>query len=157
TFQLYEREQKLLLTDMLEIHFMELPKLLIKWRNREVDPREDQLVRWLLLLEASEDEEITQVLEEIAMQEDQVLKKAIDEWERVSQDPEVLLAYEARRKALLDEKSALKRAETLGEKKGKEETLKKVALGMIEKGLDDSVIVELTGFTPEEIEKLRHQ
>ncbi|SFQ87643.1 PD-(D/E)XK nuclease family transposase [Priestia endophytica DSM 13796] len=43
------------------------------------------------------------------MQEDQVLKKAIDEWERVSQDPEVLLAYEARRKALLDEKSALKR------------------------------------------------
>ena len=81
TFQLYEREQKLLLTDMLEIHFMELPKLLIKWRNREVDPREDQLVRWLLLLEASEDEEITQVLEEIAIQEDQVLKKAIDEWE----------------------------------------------------------------------------
>jgi hypothetical protein len=43
-------------------------------------------------------------------QEDQVLKKAMDEWERVSQDPEVLLAYEARRKALLDEKSALKRA-----------------------------------------------
>ncbi|WP_416435182.1 hypothetical protein [Priestia megaterium] len=41
---------------------------------------------WLLLLEASEDEEITQVLEEIAMQEDHVLKKAIDEWERVSQE-----------------------------------------------------------------------
>ena len=39
--------------------------------------------------------------------------KAIDKWERVSQDPEVLLAYEARRKALLDEKSALKRAETI--------------------------------------------
>jgi predicted transposase/invertase (TIGR01784 family) len=75
----------------------------------------------------------------------------------VSQDPEVLLACEARQKALLDEKSALKRAETLGEKKGKEETLKKVALGMIEKGLDDAVIIELTGFTSEEIEKLRRQ
>ncbi|MGG2085494.1 hypothetical protein ABFY59_00430 [Priestia aryabhattai] len=58
---------------------------------------------------------------------------------------------------MLNEKSTLKRTETLGEKKGKEETLKKVALGMIEKGLDDSVIVELTGFTLEEIEKLRHQ
>ncbi|WP_016766522.1 hypothetical protein [Priestia megaterium] len=45
--------------------------------------------------------------------------KAIDEWELVSQDPEVLLACEARQKALLDEKSALKRAETLGEKKEK--------------------------------------
>jgi len=140
---------------------MELPKLLIKWRHREVDPREDLLVRWLLLLEASEDEEITQVLEEIAMQEDQVLKKAIDEWERVSQDPEVLLAYEARRKALLDEKSALKRAEKLGEKRGEERGEKKgivkVALGMIEKGLTDTMIVDLTGLTEEEIEKLRQQ
>ncbi|MEH7560693.1 Rpn family recombination-promoting nuclease/putative transposase, partial [Priestia megaterium] len=137
----------------IEIHFMELPKLLIKWRNREVDPREDQLVRWLLLLEASEDEEITQVLEEIAMQEDHVLKKAIDEWERVSQDPEVLLAYEARRKALLDEKSALKRAE----RKGKEEAIKLMAIGMIQEGIASNIISKLTGLSIEEIEKLRHQ
>jgi predicted transposase/invertase (TIGR01784 family) len=160
-FQLYEREERLLLTDMLEIHFMELPKLLIKWRRKEVDPREDQLVRWLLLLEASEDEEITQVLEEIAMQEDQVLKKAIDEWERVSQDPEVLLAYEARRKALLDEKSALKRAESRGKEKGREEgrmeTIKNMALGMIHKGIDTETISDLTGLTQEEINNLRHQ
>ncbi|MBU8690615.1 Rpn family recombination-promoting nuclease/putative transposase [Priestia megaterium] len=134
---------------MIEIHFMELPKLLIKWRNREVDPREDQLVRWLLLLEASEDEEITHVLEEIAMQEDKVLKKAMDEWERVSQDPEVLLAYEARRKALLDENSALKRAE----KKG----IVKVASGMLQKGIDEDTIIELTGLTREEVQKLRQQ
>ena len=161
TFQLYEREQKLLLTDMIEIHFMELPKLLIKWRNREVDPREDQLVRWLLLLEASEDEEITQVLEEIAMQEDQVLKKAMDEWERVSQDPEVLLAYEARRKALLDEKSALKRAEKKGKQEGLEEgrekTIKAMAIRMIQEGIDSNVISKLTGLSIDEVEKLRHQ
>jgi predicted transposase/invertase (TIGR01784 family) len=152
-FQLYETEEKFLLTDMLEIHFMELPKLLIKWRRGEVNPRENQLVRWLLLLEAAEDEEITQVLEEIAMQEDQTLKKAIDEWERVSQDPEVLLAYEARRKALLDEKSALRRAEKQGEKRG----IMKVALGMIQKGMDNETIAELTELTKEEIEQLRRQ
>ncbi|MCY8231747.1 Rpn family recombination-promoting nuclease/putative transposase, partial [Priestia endophytica] len=144
-------------TDMLEIHFMELPKLLIKWRRKEVDPREDQLVRWLLLLEASEDEEITQVLEEIAVQEDQVLKKAIDEWERVSQDPEVLLAYEARRKALLDEKSALKRAENLGKIEGEKIGILKVALGMIQEGMDNKTISKLTGLTQEEIDNLRHQ
>ncbi|XIH57235.1 hypothetical protein C1N61_30855 (plasmid) [Priestia aryabhattai] len=138
---------------------------LIKWRNREVDPRENQLVRWLLLLEASENEEITQVLEEIAMQEDQVLKKIMDEWECVSQDPEVLLAYEARRKALLDEKSALKRAEKLGEEKGKQiggeigekKGIIKVALSMIQKGLDTQTIAEFTNLTPEEIDKLRDQ
>jgi hypothetical protein len=30
---------------MLEIRFMELPKLLIQWRREEVNPRENQLVR----------------------------------------------------------------------------------------------------------------
>ncbi|CAH0324172.1 hypothetical protein SRABI82_05818 [Priestia megaterium] len=87
------------------------------------------------------------------MQEDQVLKKAMDEWERVSQDPEVLLAYEARRKALLDEKSALKRAE----KKGKEEAIKAMAIGMIQEGIANNVISKLTGLSIEEIEILRHQ
>ncbi|WP_245210741.1 Rpn family recombination-promoting nuclease/putative transposase [Priestia megaterium] len=153
TFQLYEREQKVLLTDMLEIHFMELPKLLIKWRNKEVDPREDQLVLWLLLLEASEDEKITHVLEEIVMQEDQVLKKAMDEWERVSQDPEVILAYEARRKALLDEKSALRRAENQGETKA----LRTVVLSMTEKGMNPTEIAGLTGIPEEIIKKLLQQ
>ncbi|MCI1693149.1 Rpn family recombination-promoting nuclease/putative transposase [Aneurinibacillus aneurinilyticus] len=160
-FQLYETEEKFLLTNTLEIHFMELPKLLIKWRRGEVNPRENQLVRWLLLLEASEDEKITQVLEEIAMQEDQTLKKAIDEWERVSQDPEVLLAYEARRKALLDEKSALKRAEKqgeiIGEKRGEKRGIMKVALSMIQKGIDNETIAELTELTQGEIEQLRRQ
>lgn len=86
------------------------------------------------------------------MQEDQVLKKAIDEWERVSQDPEVLLAYEARRKALLDEKSALKRAET----RGKQEAIRNMAIGMIRKGIDSETISELTGLSRDEIDKLRH-
>lgn len=148
-FKLYEQEEKFLLTDALEIHFMELTKLLIKWRNGEVNPRENRLVRWLLLLEASENEEITQILEEIAMQEDQTLKKAIDEWDRVSQDPEMLLAYEARQKALLDELSALRRAE----KKGKEE----VALNLLKLGVDMETIVKATGLTLEEIEQLRKQ
>ncbi|MEK1832434.1 hypothetical protein AAAC51_36550 [Priestia megaterium] len=88
------------------------------------------------------------------------MEKAIDEWERVSQDPEVLLAYEARRKALLDEKSALRRAENLGEKRGREEgrkeTIKTMALGMIQKGIDNKTISDLTGLSQEEINNLRH-
>lgn len=99
------------------------------------------------------------------MQEDQVLKKAIDEWERVSQDPQVLLAYEARRKALLDEKSALRRAQNLGkiegekigEKRGREEAVKAMAIGMVQEGVSNHTISKLTGLSIEEIEKLRHQ
>lgn len=87
------------------------------------------------------------------MQEDQVLKKAMDEWERVSQDPEVILAYEARRKALLDEKSALRRAENQGETKAR----RTVVLSMTEKGMNPTEIAGLTGIPEEIIKKLLQQ
>ncbi|MED4074490.1 hypothetical protein P4602_25015, partial [Priestia endophytica] len=61
----------------------------------------------------------------------------------------------------LDEKSALKRAESRGKEKGREEgrmeTIKNMALGMIHKGIDNETISDLTGLTQEEINNLRHQ
>ncbi len=157
-FRPYERNEKFLLTDMLEIHFMELTKLYKKWRKREVDPKEDRLVRWLLLLGSSDNEELTKILEEIAMQEDQMLNKAFKEWDRVSQDPEMLLAYEARHKALLDEQSALKRAERKGKEKGraegKEEGKIEVAKKMLEDGISHEKVAEYTGLSLKEINKL---
>ncbi len=43
-------------------------------------------VRWLLLLPANEDEQLTQTLEDIAMNHDPILQKAMNKWERMSQD-----------------------------------------------------------------------
>jgi conserved hypothetical protein (putative transposase or invertase) len=85
-FRLFEKDEGFELTEALEIHFMELPKLLVKWRERLVSPWEDVLVRWLFLLEGSENEEIFKILEEIAVQ-DPVLNKAMEEWEKSSDDP----------------------------------------------------------------------
>jgi len=62
-FRLFEKEEGFELTEALEIHFIELPKLLVKWRERLGSPWEDVLVRWLFLLEGSEDEEINQCYE----------------------------------------------------------------------------------------------
>lgn len=80
------------------IHFMELPKLLVKWRERLVSPWEDALVRWLFLLEGIGNAEIFMTLEEIAMK-DPVLNQAMEEWEKISEDPKVR-EYFARRKAV---------------------------------------------------------
>lgn len=55
-FRLYEEKEKFQLTDALEMHFMELPKLTAKWQQREVSPWENSLVRWLLLLEGAENQ-----------------------------------------------------------------------------------------------------
>src|SRR5665648_652296 len=84
-FHLYEDEEKFQLTDALEIHFMELPKLISKWRRREVSPWENVLVRWLLLLEGAENQEILNTLEEIAMQ-DPVLHQAMLGSEKAFED-----------------------------------------------------------------------
>ena len=168
-FRLFEKDEGFELTEALEIHFMELPKLLIKWRERQVSPWEDALVRWLFLLEGSEDEEILKTLEEIAMQ-DPVLNKAIEEWEKSSDDPKVREEYLARRKAVLDEMAAVREAELRlreaikqskkegkieGIKEGKIEGIKEgkieVAKKLIEKGMDVAAISQITGLLEDEI------
>ncbi|ERI06991.1 hypothetical protein HMPREF0083_04932, partial [Aneurinibacillus aneurinilyticus ATCC 12856] len=52
---------------------------------------------------------------------------------------------------------ALRRAEKQGEIVGEKRGIMKVALGMIQKGLDNETIAELTELTQEEIEQLRRQ
>lgn len=137
-FHLYEDKDRFQLTDALEMHFMELPKLISKWQQREVSPWENILVRWLLLLEGSENQEILRTLEEIAMQ-DPVLHQAMAAWEKSSDDPKVREEYFARRKAILDEMAAVREAELrlrealqAGEKKAREAEQKGKAEGKAE-------------------------
>ena len=167
-FHLYEDEEKFQLTDCLEMHFMELPKLISKWRRREVSPWENVLVRWLLLLEGSENQEILRTLEEIAMQ-DPVLYQAMAAWEKSSDDPTIREEYFARRKAVLDEMAAVREAELrlrealqAGEKKareaeqkGKAEGKAEVAKNLLDMGIEIPKVSKATGLSEEEVKKLR--
>ncbi|MGZ4106938.1 MAG: Rpn family recombination-promoting nuclease/putative transposase [Tumebacillaceae bacterium] len=103
TFHLYEDEEGFPLTDCLEVHFIELPKLMKMWEYHEVDTK-DELVRWLLLLEAYDHEDIRMILEEIAM-EDPAMKQAFEQWDEVSQDQSKWYAYLSRLKYTLDQNS----------------------------------------------------
>ena len=160
-FRLFEKEEGFELTEALEIHFIELPKLLVKWRERLVSPWEDVLVRWLFLLEGSEDEEILRTLEEIAVQ-DPVLNQAMEEWEKSSDDPKIREEYFDRRKAVLDEMAAVREAELRlreaikqGKKEGREEEKQQVTKKLLKKGMDVKLISEITGISVEEIKNLR--
>ncbi|ELK38781.1 hypothetical protein D478_27906, partial [Brevibacillus agri BAB-2500] len=93
TFHLYEDQEQFPLTDVMEIHFMEIPKLMDKWEQRAVNPHDNELERWLLLLEADDHEEIRKELEAIAMR-DPVMKRAFDEWEDLSRDEKKWVEYE---------------------------------------------------------------
>ncbi|KMQ07343.1 MULTISPECIES: Rpn family recombination-promoting nuclease/putative transposase [Bacillus] len=135
TGTLWNTEQQELLSDDIEIHIVEIQKLTEQWHEEKVNPWKDPFVRWLLLLSANEDEHLTKLLEDIAMNQDPILQKAINKWERMSQDSSFRQAYDAREKVLMDEAAKFAHAETEGMKRGMEKGLEQG----IEKGRKEGV------------------
>ncbi|KLU63589.1 PD-(D/E)XK nuclease family transposase [Peptococcaceae bacterium CEB3] len=91
-------------------HYIELPKLRKKWRQKEVTPQQDRLVRWLFLLDGNEDEKIRKQLVAIAV-EDPIIDRAMKDWENMSGDPKLRELYFDRRKALMDRMAATRAGE----------------------------------------------
>jgi predicted transposase/invertase (TIGR01784 family) len=153
---LWNQQQKLL-SDDIEVHIVEIPKLMQQWREEKVNPWEDSFVRWLLLLPANEDEHLTQTLEDIAMNQDPILQKAMNKWERMSQDSSFRQAYEAREKALMDEAAKFAHAEQQGIKKGIEQGVEQGKMqlirGMHKNGVSVEDIAKLTGLPEIEIQR----
>ncbi|HDR7495240.1 TPA: Rpn family recombination-promoting nuclease/putative transposase, partial [Bacillus cereus] len=155
------RQHKEVLLEDLEIHFIEIPKLLRQWREEKINPWENEFARWLLLLPAHEDEHLTHTLEDIAMKQDPMLQKAIHKWENMSQSSSFRLAYEAREKVLFDEQAKLAHAREVGieegMEKGKEVGIQegKIQLiqGMHKNGMD---IEDIAKFTNMELSDIRH-
>ncbi|MEI4711868.1 Rpn family recombination-promoting nuclease/putative transposase [Bacillus cereus] len=136
TGTLWNTQQQELLSDDIEIHIVEIQKLTEQWHEEKVNPWKDPFVRWLLLLSANEDEHLTKLLEDIAMNQDPILQKAINKWERMSQDSSFRQAYDAREKVLMDEAAKFAHAETEGMKRGMEKGMEKGLEKGIEQGIE---------------------
>ncbi|CAM4415075.1 ATPase [Bacillus manliponensis] len=158
---LWNKQQQKMLSDDIEVHIVEIPKLTHQWRNEKVNPWKDSFVRWLLLLPANEDEQLTQTLEDIAMNQDPILQKAINKWERMSQDSTFRQAYEAREKALLDEAAKFAHAEQQGMKKGREEGVREGKIqmikGMYELGVPIETIAKASKLSLDEVQHILEQ
>ncbi|WP_342559240.1 PD-(D/E)XK nuclease family transposase [Metasolibacillus sp. FSL K6-0083] len=105
-----------LLTDVMEFHFIEIPKLLRDWKEQKLDPWNDVLARWLLLLgvvnhrkEKEIYEDIYKELEVIAMRDEQLFD-ALTQWRELSLTDAQYHAYEGRLKHILDEEAAIEEA-----------------------------------------------
>ena len=79
-----------------------------------------------------------------------MLKKAMDTLEFLSQDASTRMAYDARMKALSDEKSMIEGARAEGAAEGKRE----MARQLLMLGVDLSAIVKASGLSEDEINKL---
>nr|WP_282446264.1 Rpn family recombination-promoting nuclease/putative transposase [Paenibacillus silvae] len=140
-FHLREDHTGISLTDDIEIHVMELTKL----EQHAVPLEQGGLVNWLLFLKGID----TSNWEVLAMNEP-MLKKAMDTLEFLSHDAATRMAYDARMKALSDEKSMIEGARAEGLREGKEE----MARELLALGVDMSAIVKASGLSEEEIRKL---
>ena len=131
--------KKLILTDKFELDIIELLK--IKGRENE----KDQLLDWLIFLENPESERVIR-----KMEENENLKEAVEKLDRISEDEKMQRIIELREKAIRDEHAIYAKGVDDGIEKG----IMKIAKSMLKKGMNVSDIIEITGLTKEEIEKL---
>ena len=135
------------LSDIQEIHFIEIPKL------EDGSDEKDMLVAWIEFLKNPESEKVRSL--EMSVDE---IREAKDELIKMSNDDTQRELYEMRAKTLRDKISALNEAERKGIKKGREEGEKnkavEIAKSLINLGLDKESIAKSTGLDLCEIEKL---
>ena len=142
--EIYSNEE---LTDVAEIHFIEIPKL------EDGYDEKDMLVPWIEFLKDPESEKVRNLemsIEEIRQAKDELIKMSNDDTQRE--------LYEMRAKTLKDKISALNEAERKGIQKGIQEGEKKKAIEIAKSLLDvlDVQTISLkTGLSVDEINKLK--
>ena len=153
------------LTDLEEIHFIELKKMKSVNNIEEIN---SQLEEWIYFINQPESELVREL-----ERKNEDLKEAKEELIRLSGDEETRKRYEKRMDTLRNERSALKSAEEKGIQKGLQKGLQQglqkgleqgakqekleIAKKLIQNGLDNNFIIETTGLTRDEVRELRKE
>ncbi len=147
SYHLYEDTTKKLLSDIVEIHFIELKKF-----EKSKKDYNNKLHRWLSFLINPEGEEI-----DIMKKEDTEIKEAMDVLYNISGDKELIQLAEMRDKAIRDEKSRLQGARDEGIKQGAKDALAKSTIKLLRKKFKDipeNIIESILKLSLEKIEKI---
>ena len=139
-----EKYSQIVLTDVLELYIIELPKFMKYKENKR-----KQMDSWLKFIENPE---------VVKMSENVEINKAKEELKKISSDGRERYLAELREKYIMDQKAT----ERAGYNKGKEEGIKEgikegmisAAKKLLQQRISIDVISQATGLTKEEIEKL---
>lgn len=129
------------LTDVVEIHFIEIPKL-----PKHTDEK-DMLTAWTEFLKDPESDKVRSL--ELSMEE---IREAKDELIRMSNDEEQRALYEMRAKILRDKVSALNKAK----EEGIEQGIEQAARALLDI-LDDETISRKLNLPIKEVQRLRSE
>jgi predicted transposase/invertase (TIGR01784 family) len=140
-YHLWEDEEKqYLLTDLIEIHFVELPKFI---RLAQKDLKGNPLHRWLKFLDKNTSAEELKELSEM----DQAIKNAEAKLEYLSSDAETVALYRAREATLHERANMINSA--------KEEANLKTAGNLLLMGISIQDIAKATGLDIAQIKELK--
>ena len=133
SFHLWEDiEKDYMLTDVVEIHFLELPKFR---KKKDKDYRENAIERWLMFLEKDTPETTLKEL----MSLDTAIEKAEQKIEYLSSDEETMRIYYERERSLHERANMISSAEESGDL-----NRAKIAIrNMLSKGMSKELISEM--------------
>lgn len=142
--------EDIILTDKLELHYIQLPKFKEKCKRIST-----KLEQWLTFI-------INENLEEISMMDNKYIQKAEEELEILNSDEKEKELARLREKAIRDEAAALAGARerglaeglAKGHVEGQQSEKIQIAKKMLENKIDMETIATITGLTKTEIESL---
>ena len=129
----------------LQWYFIELPKF--RMSNPDM---EDKLNQWLALID-NEDRGMIKMAEE----KNKTIKEAKKEVEYLTGEEEIKRLAELREKWAMDRRSEISDAREEGIEEGKKEEKLAIAKNMLNKGKSEEDILDFTGISKEELEKLK--
>ncbi len=109
-----------------------------------------KLEQWMQFISQKDEKEV-----ELAMKENEEIKKANEEYEYLTGDEAERRLALLREEAIRDEKTMLRSSREEGIEIGKKENKIEIAKNMLKKGMNISVIAEITELSVEEIEKMK--
>lgn len=140
--------KEIVLTDMLELYIIEIPKVK---RILEKEPN-DKLAQWVQFLDNPNEKEVLK-----AMENNEEIREAMEELEEVSKIKQLRRIAELKDKAIRDEKNGLRHAKEEGLKEGerklKDEKIE-IAKRLLKIGLTIEQVTEVTKLNKEEVEKI---
>ena len=152
-YRLKEKNTNEELTDVMELHFIEIPKLRKLENSEDIS---DMLEAWITFIESPTSE----LIDKLEMSSDEI-KEAKEELLRLSGNNKERERYEKRFESLLEQNSLLANAERKGLEKGKKEGENRkaieIAINLIKNGLDNELIRNTTGLSLEVIKELRNK
>jgi predicted transposase/invertase (TIGR01784 family) len=141
-FHLYDEKTCTELTNLLEVHTLELPKLPVKDDDTE-------LWDWLQFVKVKKEEDL-----EMIEQQAPALRNVVVRLRELSADDEARLLYEKRELARLDRDTITHRAVRNAKQEGTQEAKRETARRMKAKGYSVNDIIGLTDLSAAEIETL---